>query len=285
MLKLKQFNSLIIQELVGELIPKEYHSQNYYELVYIFEGSGIHLLNQLSTSYSAGDLFIVSQEDTHFFEQLTATKIIVIKFTDSYFSQNKYQTFQNESGFHPESIMNNKSLKEMKLHFSDEVKILMKSTIKNILDYSKINEITNSPVLFYQILSVFGMIKETMDKMYYNLNDNLPDKEFLTAYIHQNIYDPEKIKVDFIAEHFNISATYFSSYFKRKFAMSYRNYIDQYRMKLIDQRLISARKSMKEIADEFGFNDGSHFSHYYKNKKGFSPSFYLGKTKNKDEFS
>jgi AraC-like DNA-binding protein len=31
---------------------------------------------------------------------------------------------------------------------------------------------------------------------------------------------------------------------------------------------------MSQIAEEFGFNDESHFSHFYKNNTGHSPSLY-----------
>ncbi|PTS92965.1 AraC family transcriptional regulator, partial [Flavobacterium sp. HMWF030] len=54
----------------------------------------------------------------------------------------------------------------------------------------------------------------------------------------------------------------------------YREYMNQYRIALIDKRLESGQFTLKQIADEFGFNDESHFSHFYKNNMGVSPSFY-----------
>src|SRR5690606_36017763 len=234
MLKLRQFYTLNIHELNESDFPHHYHSQNYSELVYIYKGSGTHLLNNTNTSYKTGDLLIVSQEDTHHFEPKSKTRIIAIKFTDSYFRSNHQKTFYDDMGFSPESIMNNKSLKEIKLDFDTEVRTMLRHTIDNILLYSKNKDAASSPIVFYQILSVFGMIKETMGKMFLNINENLPAKEKMTAYIHQNIYEPKKIKVEHIASHFNISPTYFSSYFKRKFGISFRDYINEYRIRLIE---------------------------------------------------
>ncbi|EDM38099.1 putative AraC-family regulatory protein [Pedobacter sp. BAL39] len=272
MIKLKQFYTLNIQDFEEQDFPLPYHSQNYYELVYIYRGGGVHLLNNTNTMFEAGDLLVISQEDVHHFEPNSSTRIIAIKFTNSYFSSNG-QHFQG-LGASPENMMNNKILKEIRLSFDAEQKIILRQTVDNILLYNQYKDASTSPMVFYQILSIFGMIKEVMPKISLNISDHLPAKEKLTAYIHQHIYDPEKIKVEPIAAHFNISGSYFSSYFKRRFDMSFREYVNQYRMQLIEQRLASGRVSIKEISNEFGFNDESHFSHYYKNKRGISPSGY-----------
>ncbi len=280
MIKLKQFYTLTIQDLDESDLPLSYHSQNYYELVYIYHGCGTHLLNQVGTPYAAGDLFTVSQEDTHHFEPSTNTRIIAIKFTNSYFKNSDHGKFQEDMTVNPESIMNNRSLKETKLAFDQEQKAILRHTVDSLLLYSKKGDASVSPVVFYQIMSIFAMIKETMGNMFLS-NNKLPAKEKLTTYILQHIYRPEQMKVAYIASHFNISTSYFSAYFKRRFDISYREYINQYRIQLIEQRLASGRFSLKEIANEFGFNDESHFSHYYKNKKNVSPSSYSATLKKK----
>lgn len=282
MLKFKQFDALKIEELNENDFALQTHNQNYYELAFVYTGSGTHLLNKTNTSYQSNDLFIISQEDTHSFIPKTSTRIIVIKFTEAYFQNKLYKTFQGNMDITPESILNNKSLKETKLEFDAHIKTILRKNIDSILLYRKNNKnIISSPIIFCQILSVFGIINETMDKMFQNSEDNIYGKEKITAYIHQHIYEPEKIKVDYISKYFNISPTYFSSYFKRRFDISFREYINQYRLVLIEKRLKSRRFSIKEIADEFGFNDESHFSHFFKNQRGVSPTTYMNaKVKN-----
>ena len=274
MLKLRQFYSLNIQELDEGDLPQGYHSQNYSELVFIDQGSGIHLLNNTSMPYEAGDLLIVSQEDSHHFEPAAKTRIVAIKFTDSYFKSSHQQQLYADMGFSPERIMNHNGLKETKLSFDADVKTLLRNTIDNILLYSRKKDASSSPIVFYQILSIFGMVRETMNRMHFGSPDLLPAKEKLTAYIHQHIYEPDKIKVATIAARFHISSGYFSAYFKRKFGISFRTYVNQYRLRLIEQRLSTGQVSMKEIAREFGFTDESHFSHFYKNNRGITPSAY-----------
>lgn len=280
MAKFKQFNPLEILDFQETDFHLTIHSQNYFELVYIYEGKGIHQINQNKFSYTSGDLFVISPEDQHDFIMQRKTRVICIKFTNDYFSIKEHSKFQDYMNNNPESIMNSRILKEVKLKFTSEFRKILRQTIDHILLYNTRYDAAISSVVFHQILSIFGIIKETMDTMSLNGTDHLPEKEQLVSYIHQNIYDPDKIKIKCIASQFNISTTYFSAYFKRNFEMGYRDYFNQYRIMLINKRLESGQISLKQIADEFGFNDESHFSHFYKNNRGINPSSYATSKEN-----
>ncbi|SUX48935.1 AraC family transcriptional regulator [Chryseobacterium indoltheticum] len=275
MAKFKQFNALEILDFKEIDFHLMSHGQNYYELVYIYSGMGIHQINRNQFSYTSGDLFLISPDDEHNFIMDQETRVICIKFTDDYFSSKDHWKLQDYMTYSPESIMTNKILKEIKLDFDLESKTILLHTIDNILIYNNtVKSISTSPIVFYQILSLFGIIKEAMMNMSINYKDHLPEKEQLISYIHQHIYEPEIIKIKRIALHFNIATTYFSAYFKRNFQMGYRAYINRYKISLIEKRLESGQFTLKQISDEFGFIDESHFSHFYKNNKGISPSYY-----------
>ncbi|MFH6968859.1 AraC family transcriptional regulator [Flavobacterium johnsoniae] len=274
MTRLKQFNALEILDFEETDFHLTSHGQTYYELVYIYSGKGLHEINRNPLPYTTGDLFVISPEDEHNFIMEERTRIICIKFTDDYFSSKDHWKLQDYMTSNPESIMNNKILKEIKLDFVPEIRTILRQTIGNISLYNCIQPVSTSPIVFYQILSIFGIIKETMINMSLNGKDHLPEKEQLISYIHQHIYNPDKIKIKCISLHFNIAATYFSAYFKRNFEMGYREYVNRYRISLIDKRLASGQFTLKQIASEFGFNDESHFSHFYKNNVGVSPSSY-----------
>lgn len=275
MIRLKQFNSLLIEDLDENSFPLPFHSQNYNELVYVYSGNGTHLLNNNRYPYNEGDLLLISHDDIHHLEAAVSTRIIAVKFTHDYFNNNNYCCFIGSSPFNPMNIMSNKALKEIRLTFNEKEKVYLHQIIDTILAYAGYKENTSSPVIFYQILSIFGLIREVASKIL--PSTNLPQKETITTYIHQHIFEPEKMRVQNIATYFNIAESYFSSYFKRSFDTSYRDYINEYRLRLIEQRLESKQFSIKEIANEFGFNDESHFSHYYKNKRGIPPSAYIFK--------
>ncbi|MDM1549538.1 helix-turn-helix transcriptional regulator [Empedobacter falsenii] len=280
MTKLKQFFPLNILDFEETSFHLTIHGQNYFELVYIYEGEGIHQINQNQLPYYSGDLFVISPEDEHNFKMDTKTRVICIKFTDDYFNSKEHWKFQDYMNKNPENIMNNKILKEVKLEFSPQMHQILRYTIDNILLYNVSYNVTTSPVVFHQVLSIFGLIKEVMQDMSLNGSEHLPAKEQLISYIHQHIYIPDKVKIKNIASHFNIATTYFSAYFKRNFDMNYREYLNQYRLILINKRLKSGQFTMSQIAKEFGFNDESHFSHFYKKNLGYNPSIHNKKISN-----
>jgi AraC-like DNA-binding protein len=273
-MKKTQFDTLVIHDFEEKEFHLPNHSHTYYELVYIRKGKGVHLLNNLRLSYSKGDLFILSPDDEHYFEIKNSTHFTFIKFTDSYFDGHQINRPDAFISLAPEMIMCNKLLKEIKLKINEPYVKILHNIVENITTYNGKKNIENSPLIYYQILSIFGLIREEISNLSVRIDNGQPDKEELISYIHQHIYKPSLIQIKNIANHFAISPTYFSDYFKRKFAMNYRNYITEYRMKLIEKRLSVSTLTIAQIADEFGFTDESHFIHFFRKNKNISPGYY-----------
>lgn len=265
-MKKKQYDTLVIHDLEADTFHLPSHSHTYYELVYVLKGRGTHYLNNLVATYKPGDIFFISLEDEHRFEFATPSRMVFIKFTDQYFealrslSQDSFKTT-------PEKMMRHKMLKEVKLKFDSSSKAILRRTIENIVDYNAKENASTSPTILYQIFSIFALIKEAAAKMEIRIDNGLPGKEEIITYLHHNIYKPEKIRINNLAAHFNISESYFSNYFKRNFDISLRDYIRHYRLTLIEKRIETGQDTLKQIADEFGFIDESHLSHYYKRNK------------------
>ncbi|MEN4760373.1 AraC family transcriptional regulator [Chryseobacterium sp. C39-AII1] len=274
-MKRKQFEPLEIDTFEASVYPFPKHSHTYYEMIYIFKGCGDHHINGIVISYKAGDFYLISPDDEHFFDIKKPTKFCFIKFNDSYFDQNKHLSPDNLATASPTDIMRNALLKEEKLTFDEPCKTILKKTVENIIDYNRFNKVSESPIMFFQVLSLFGLIREASAKfLHVKVDKDAPKKDDLISYIHQNIYQPELIRITAIAKHFNISETYFGSYFKRNFEISYRKYITDYKLKLIERRIQSGQMTMKQIAFEFGFTDESHLTNYFKKLMKVSPSDY-----------
>ncbi len=271
-MKKTQFDTLVIDVMDREQYNLPDHSHTYYEMIYVIKGNGQHFLNNNVFNYKAGDLYLISPEDHHYLEFHRASKLIFIKFTDAYFQDNHHLSPDNFSINSPLNVMRKQILKEEKLIFDEPCKSILRKTIENIIAYNEKKNIANSPLIFFQILSIFGLIREAADKNNLRIEDGMPNKEDLISYINQNIYRPEEIRVKTMANHFNISQNYFSNYFKRNFGMSYREYINDYRIKLLERRIRSNQNTIKQIADEFGFTDESHLTNYFKKIKNISPT-------------
>lgn len=272
MKKLNQFDTLVIDEFEEDQYHLPRHSHTYYEIIYIIKGSGIHQLNKNLLPYQAGDLFVLSTDDEHYFDIKKTTRFFFIKFTDTYFNSNKKLACDEFLLNTPENFMRDKSLKENVLKLDKTCASILKNTIDNIRSYNSKANISTSPIVFHQILSIFGLIKESLQQQNIKITGSGIDNDQIISYIHQNIYKPKLVQIKNIAVHFNISQSYFGTYFKRNFSISYREYCNKLRTQLIEKRILNKQLSMKQIAYEFGFTDESHLSNYFKKQRNLKPS-------------
>lgn len=278
MKRLRQFEPFILTDFDVEEYPLPRHNHTYYEIIYIYNGSGKHCLNSSNFNYQEGDLFLLTPEDNHYFIVEQKTRFVFLKFTDSFF----YNQRHTSPGFFDrevEPVMRNKFLQEIKPELTASNKIFLKSIIDNITAINTPSADETAAIVFYQLLSIIEMVKKALVKYGHNPQYSLQrNNEQLLSFIHQHIYTPELIQIKAIAENFNISAAYFGAYFKRNFGISYREYLNKYRINLIERRLISSKLTLKEIASEFGLVDESHLSRYFKNQKKISPRAYKQKS-------
>lgn len=272
--KLNQFQTLVLDEFEEEKFHLPPHTHTYYEIIYIKKGSGIHHLNNNLLLYKAGDLFVISPDDEHYFDIKKSTRFVFIKFTDNYFNSQQNLTCDEYLIHTPEVFMRDKILKETVLKFDEPCRTILKNTVENISAYNCKNDVSTSPIIFHQILSLFGLIKETIRGMNLQLKSTHLDNEQIANYIHQNIYQPKLVQVKVIAANFNIAESYFSAYFKRTFSISYREYIHNLRTTLIEKRFHNNQLPIKQIAYEFGFTDESHLTNYFKKRKNMKPTDY-----------
>jgi AraC-like DNA-binding protein len=266
---LKQFDPLVIEtsEVPG---IAHHHSHTYYEMVYIQKGKGKHHFNAGTIPYETGDLFLLAPGDFHSFEIEEPGAFTYIKFSENYFESKKHLAPDEFQVGSPEILMRMNWLKEVKICIGSPCNSILRATVNNLVEYNKHKDVSNSPIVYYQLLSIFGMIKEIIRERNTNFNDNAVNYEKLISYIHENIYDRKKLAIHTIAPYFNISTSYFSNYFKRHFHASYQEYLDQYRIALVEKRLNVGGLKLKEIASEFGFSDTSHLAKTFKRVTGKS---------------
>ncbi|MFT4030849.1 MAG: AraC family transcriptional regulator [Siphonobacter sp.] len=274
---LKQFEPLVIDAFEKQEYHLPKHHHNYFEIIYIYKGCGTHHLNNAVLPYRSGDLFLLAPEDQHYFEIKKSTRFVFIKFTDHYFQSGRCLSPEEFLMQEPNRIMRHKLLKEQKLVFDEPCISILRNTIDNLLAYNCRPAIWDSVLVFHQILSILGLVKEALGKLDSHFMPQLPQYDQLLSYIHENIYCPDKIQIKVVASHFNIAPTYFSAYFKRSFSISYRQYLNDYRATLIERRILHGQFTLKQIADEFGFTDESHLSHFFKNQMNDSPKVYRSK--------
>jgi AraC-like DNA-binding protein len=69
-----------------------------------------------------------------------------------------------------------------------------------------------------------------------------------------------------------MSETYLGRFFKNQTNETLQQYIENYKLKLIESRLTHSSMRITEIADQLGFTDKSHLNRFFKKFHSMPPS-------------
>ena len=74
--------------------PKMSRSNNFFELIYIIDGTGVQYINKNRFNYRKGNLFLITPQDTHSFEITAITRFFFLRFNEYYVSakSEKYES-------------------------------------------------------------------------------------------------------------------------------------------------------------------------------------------------
>lgn len=250
----------------------EYHSvksrNTYFELIFVLEGTGTQAINEYSLPYSANKLFLVFPQDTHSFTVLGKSKFIFLRFNESYL-----KTLPKEWLLKMEYIFCNHNHLPGCILKNREDKPLVRAIMEGIYRENMLSKNNLAPVTEYLLNAIIAIAARNIALQQQALPlPSVKQQDSLLTYIHRNIKEPQRLRIECIAEEFHLSTNYVSEFFKREVGQSLRSYIMTYKMNLIMARLKFSSMRINEIAEDFGFSDSSHFDKQFKKHFGMSPS-------------
>lgn len=249
-----QYQPFVIEEFEANTWKHALHKHNHYELIYIKQGDGLHFIQNKSTLYCRGSLFLLGPEDDHYFDIRNTTRFIYVKFTDLHL----YRGVQADHLYLQKLEY---LIKSRETHLSvfllrEEERLLIQNVF-NTFSLIQHQVTVYEEVIRLQLFSIAVILQRNMPELRVTANRS-QDMQALFCYIHKHIYCPAKLQAVEIAHHFNRTPDYIGPYFKRHVGITLRDYIRQYRNQLIKKRIESGSYRLKEIAAEFGLVDKSH---------------------------
>lgn len=243
------------------------HKNTYFEMVYILEGKGKQIINSHSLDYSPNKLFLLFPQDTHGFEIKETTRFFFLRFNESYLKTQSKEWLQKlEYIFHNHDHLPGCILKNV------DDKQLIRALVEALLREQNREGVYQAEVL-QQLLNTIITIAARNIALIHTAENYHPIQTLsVLGYVHQHIYWPEALKIEKFATYFNISPNYMSEYFKRQTGESLQQYVNNYKVLLIENRLLSTSYRLSEIAAEFGLTDVSHLNKFFKKHKGISLS-------------
>ena len=252
--------------------PRAARSNNFFELIYIVDGTGVQTVNKNRFNYRKGNLFLITPQDTYSFEIIIPTQFFFLRFNDYYINTKsakdkdvveRMEYILMNASHRPGCILKNKADKPL---ISSLIESIINENINQQLYYRKIIEqIVNT------IITIVA--RNIALKLPKNIKENTGETVLdLLHYIQQNIFDPANLKSEKLSAHFGISLNYLGRYFKKQTGETMQQYIFNYKMRLIETRLIHSDMRINEIAYELNYTDESHLNKAFKKHKGVSPS-------------
>jgi AraC-like DNA-binding protein len=256
-----------------------YHDHDFTELAYILSGKGKYLVEGKEFDVEAGDLIICNPGVKH-------THIVI---------NQKEPTIEFISGF---TNFHFKNMTPNSIELPDKCCILhttaeLKQEISKHC-YAMIAERESNQVgkyfmfkthLMQMLLLVMRDIADVEKSEQKGCNIETYNKNYavnqIISYLNEN-YE-HKISLEQIAHNMYLSPVYISKIFKEETGESPINYLIKIRLEKAKDILLNTESdSIKNIANQVGYDDVYHFSKLFKKYYGISPLYYRKKAMRKN---
>ncbi|WP_044206799.1 AraC family transcriptional regulator [Flammeovirga sp. OC4] len=269
-MKVESINKLLeihVEEL--DTWIKRPYKNNFFEIVYVEQGSGRQCINDHEFEYNEGNIFFLPPMDCHSFKIKEPSKFYFIRFTDHYFLQKDslmdYKAWFDRVAY----VIANYNKVPGDIISTDQDRQFIINNIKSIYKEYLLADAYSTSIITGVIASILNILARSIEKRYVD-KANEVDSRFgeILRYINTNLLDNEKLRLNHLSEQFGISKSYFSEYFKKQAGVSLGDYILKSKLKIVETKVLHTDLSLKEIAWQLNFTDSSHLARSFKKVYG-----------------
>lgn len=265
------------RENIDQLVKVEYHQADecplkgtqlsFFQIVYVISGKGSFTINDNLATYGKGSLILLTPNDQHFLEIKEKTELLLVKFSERYIKDYKWNSINSIGCL----LYGASYLSGCILQNKPDV-VLVDSIVNSLLHGINHPDLYQEELTLHYVNALIVIAARNISKMRTENIASNTDKRILEIinYIQGNIHDPALLKVSVIAQKFGLSETYLGSYFKNQSGETITHYILNYKMRLIEHRLLFSDMRINEIVTEFGFSDESHLNKFFKKQHKMS---------------
>ncbi|QCR22069.1 AraC family transcriptional regulator [Pontibacter sp. SGAir0037] len=272
-----QYDAFNIYSFEEETWPHPMHKHTYFEIIFIREGCGKHLINDNAFTYKKGDVFLLGPEDYHLFEIASKTSFTFIRFSESFVTGSSVGSGKGWTDMIG-MLLNSPYQSGGSVIRTEEDKKQLYHLLEVLLyEYSNRHEYTYGLIMDHLLKVILSIIARNLSRQNHLVSSKSSRiVEEILLYIRQHIYTPEKLRMEVIATQFCFSKNYLSIFFKNQTGESLQQYILKYKLRQVENRLHYSNLTLSQIAHEFGFSDISHFSKIFRKYYGMSPKDFRG---------
>lgn len=249
------YKNYYLQIINSRKLSSDYHSHDFYEIIFLVAGKCTQKINDLSYFMNSGDYVILSPGDSHcFISQSENLTILCLSVTKNEFSKIAYSfDIQHDQ------------LSNIVLYSTAEDK-------KNIYRCAQ-KCLFNSDIRKYKLL-----LGNFLSRIEHNKQHNAPEIliklfEQMTALENLSSGIPAMLKIS------GYSKSHLFRLIKEHTGLSIHDYLLNLRLETAYQFILHTDKPIEQIAESLGYNSLSHFIKIFKTKYNLTP-IQLRKSKN-----
>lgn len=246
------------------------HWHDYYELEIILDGSGTHTINDKTYEVVKGSAYLLTMQDVHIILAKTDLKILNVCIVRPSIDDS-FASLLTKGEINRTHVFTDSELTQ----FIERLNYIEKLSLTNA-DYAR---------LLKKNLVEELVIRITTDEKSLKI-DGKPDNVQKCVDIINRDFMLD-ISIESVAEKLFLSPNYLGWAFKKALNVTFREYLNEVRLKYARNLLLSTDLQLKEVAGYSGFNSVEYFSAVFKNKTKESPAKFrqLRKVQTKDSLA
>ena len=260
--------------------PVFLHKHDFYEIIYVYEGSCTNSIQDNVMHLLTGDLCVVPPSTTHCIEVFDDSIVLNIIIKENTF--NKAITYlYNEKNpvtqFYFHTLYRKEDNNYLLFHTREDKNL---RSVVNKLYAETINNLNYSMPMMLSFFGEFWTLlmrnHETDLEMYIQNKDTDISLADILVYFQKNY---SSLTLDEAAKHFGFSTSYFSRLVKKHTGQNFVNLLHHLKLENARRALLETNLSMLDICELVGFDSLPYFSKAFKDEFKISPSHYRQQNK------
>lgn len=248
--------SLMIKHIADQDICP-LHAHDFYEMVCVSSGSGMHVIDGISWPISCGSVFVVAPNEEHYFEKVEKLSLLNILMRPEFLTDRLLALL---SSFAPE-----------KQFMATHQTIVHSAFYTNLLNEELTKDLAHRPIMLETLLAQLAIFLQRGHVSQAAKNCAKEDSIiYLLNYLHHN-YANTQLSINYLAQKFNMQKRMLERKVQSITALTPNDYITHVRLCHAMNLLVTSEQSITDIAYLCGFNDSNYFSHRFKLFFGIPP--------------
>ena len=250
------------------------HCHDFYELVYVRRGGGVHVIQDRPYAMLRGDFYLMRPDDRHHYRSDGELEIVNLLFRPDLFPADEWESLLELPGLGG-FLRRNRDLVPHKLALAPEHQRAVERLCRRMREELE----TREPGWRFAARSDFTRLLVLLSRATATYGDtatheDLPPGPLAEAIATIHRHADEELRVADLAADAGWTSNYFGERFKQVTGLTVQHYINKLRIDRARLLLEDYERSVTEIALAVGYDDPSYFGRVFKQLTGITPRAY-----------